>query len=193
MKAYSRSHTHIRSLSIFPSPNVSLAPPGGLIEPAGRHGSFSIDRPAESLIPFPMAFITTLRFLELSACADFLTCTANIRAWKGTARQWIEYCNWAAKNLLTVMNYSPSVTRHVTHADQITYTSKNKRHCLGWTQFAAAINKVAKGNWVIIIYSNTIYVAKKRPGPANGHHKCLFPTDVGVNLEFKAGMYSMQN
>lgn len=85
----------------------------------------------------------------------------------------IEYSNWIAETLLTVMNYSLQVRRHVNHTDKITNTTKDKRYCRGWTQFAAAINKVAKGNWVIIMCSYTIYIARKHPGHVNGRHGIL--------------------
>lgn len=156
------THTHTLPLSIFPSPNVSLTPQGGLIELAGRHGSFSIDRPAESLIPFPMAFITTLRFLALTACRDFLTCTANIRSWKEMLHERIQYSNWTAG--LASCNELWFLRKEACkwHWSDNKYL-KEQRHCLGWTQFVAAINEVAKGNWVIIMYSNTIYIAGNVP------------------------------
>lgn len=91
----------------------------------------------------------------LPACTDFLTCTAKIQPWKQMHHKWKQYSNWTAKNSLSVMNYSFLDKKHVNHTDQITNTSRNKRQCLRWTQFPVTINNIAKGNWVIVIYSNT--------------------------------------
>lgn len=118
------------SPSIFPSPNVSLTPtlpPGGLIEPTGRHGSLPIDRPAESLIPYPMAFITGTsshtrisplvrpgRWKERRSRAKKRTTTPRISA-----------------NFLAAPNDRFFERKHVNHTNQITDVSRNKKAASG--------------------------------------------------------------
>lgn len=55
------------------------------------------------------------------------------------------------------MNYCLWVTRLRNQPDQIANTLTNWRHCLGTTRFAAAIDGVAKGKWVIIPESNKMH------------------------------------